>query len=101
METITCRFCWALSWQDVFGRGGSLFKFLKIVPMTHATSTNIITALRHIFSYFGLPEQLVTDNGTQFTSDEFQKYLRQNDIFHTVTAPGTSCVNRLRGSTRF
>ena len=26
METITCRFCWALSWQDVFGRGGCLFQ---------------------------------------------------------------------------
>ena len=39
--------------------------------MTHATSTNTITALRHIFSYFCLPEHLVTDNVTQFTSDEF------------------------------
>ena len=53
--------------------------------MTHATSTNTITALRHIFSYFGLPEHLVTDNGTQFTSDEFQKFLRENDILHTLT----------------
>ena len=45
--------------------------------MTHATSTNTFTALRHIFSYFGLAEHLVTDNGTQFTSDEFLKFLRE------------------------
>ena len=70
-------------------------KFLEIVPMTHATSTNTITALRHIFSYFGLPEHLVTDNGTQFTSDEFQKFLRENDILHTLTAPGHPATNGL------
>ena len=63
--------------------------------MTHATSTNTITALRHIFSYFGLPEHLVTDNGTQFTSDEFQKFLRENDILHTLTAPGHPATNGL------
>ena len=70
-------------------------KFFEIVPMTHATSTNTITALRHIFSYFGLPEHLVTDNGTQFTSDEFQKFLRENDILHTLTAPGHPATNGL------
>ena len=63
--------------------------------MTHATSANTITALRHIFSYFGLPEHLVTDNGTQFTSDEFQKFLRENDILHTLTPPGHPATNGL------
>ena len=48
-----------------------------------------------IFSYFGLPEHLVTDNGTQFTSDEFQKFLRENDILHTLTAPGHPATNGL------
>ena len=70
-------------------------KFFEIVPMTHATSTNTITALRHIFSYFGLPEHLVTDNGTQFTSDEFQKFLKENDIPHTLTVPGHPAANGL------
>ena len=63
--------------------------------MTHATSTNTITALRHIFTYFGLPEHLVTDNRTQFTSDEFQKFLRKNDILHTLTTPGHPATNGL------
>ena len=63
--------------------------------MTHASSTDTITALRHIFSYFGLREHLVTDNGTQFTSDEFQKFLRKNDILHTLTALGHPATNGL------
>ena len=70
-------------------------KFLELVPMSHATSANTIAALRHVFSYFGLPEHLVTDNGSQFTSAEFQKFLRDNDIEHTITAPGHPATNGL------
>ena len=66
--------------------------------MTHATSATTITALRHFFSYFCLPEHLVTDKGTQFTSDEFKKFLRENDILHTLTAPGHPAANRLAES---
>ena len=76
----------------------AISRFLEIVPMTHATSTTTITALRHFFSYFCLPEHLVTDKGTQFTSDEFKKFLRENDILHTLTAPGHPAANRLAES---
>jgi hypothetical protein len=63
--------------------------------MSQANSTNTIVALRHIFSYFGLPEHLVTDNGTQFTSVEFQTFLALNDIHHTKTSPGHPATNGL------
>ena len=70
-------------------------KFIEVVPMGQATTTNTIAALRRVFSYFGLPEHLVTDNGSQFTSAEFQKFLKENDIQHTLTAPGHPATNGL------
>ncbi|CAB4020684.1 Transposon Ty3-G Gag-Pol poly [Paramuricea clavata] len=70
-------------------------KYLDIVPMSNATSTTTITALRHIFSNFGLPEHIVSDNGSQFTSEEFQKFLNDNNIQHTTTAPGHPATNGL------
>ncbi|KAK3734689.1 hypothetical protein QZH41_002109 [Actinostola sp. cb2023] len=70
-------------------------KFVDIIPMTQATSANTIAALRHTFSYFGLPEHVVTDNGSQFTSAEFQKFLTDNCIQHTTTAPGHPATNGL------
>ena len=63
--------------------------------MTHATSSTTIAALLHTFSYFGLPEHLNTDNGSQFTSAEFQKFLRDNGIQHTTTAPDHPATNGL------
>ncbi|CAB4007683.1 Retrovirus-related Pol poly from transposon [Paramuricea clavata] len=70
-------------------------KYLEIVPMSNATSTTTITALRHIFSNFGLLEHIVSDNGSQFTSEEFQKFLNDNNIQHTTTAPGHPATNGL------
>ena len=70
-------------------------KFVEVVPMGQATTTNPIAALTRVFSYFGLPEHLVTDNGSQFTSAEFQKFLKENDIEHTLTAPGHPATNGL------
>jgi transposase InsO family protein len=63
--------------------------------MSNATSTTAITALRHIFSNFGLPEHIVSDNGSQFTSEEFQEFLNDNNIQHTTTAPGHPATNGL------
>ena len=35
----------------------------------------------------GLPEQLVSDNGPQFTSEEFTKFMRSNGIKHIRCSP--------------
>ena len=70
-------------------------KFVEVVPMAQATTSNTIAALRRVFSYFGLPEHLVTDNGSQFTSADFQKFQKENDIEHTLTAPGHPATNGL------
>ena len=44
-------------------------KWLDVLPVSTATSTNTIDKLRQVFSTHGLPEKIVTDNGPQFTSE--------------------------------
>ena len=61
-------------------------KWLEVVPVSAATSTATIKKLRAIFVTHGLPERIVTDNGTVFTSEEFENFLHQNGIAHTRTA---------------
>ena len=47
-------------------------KWLEVKLLTAATSTVTIEHLRGIFATHGLHEVLVTDNGTPFTSSEFE-----------------------------
>ena len=44
------------------------------------TGASAVTVLRHIFVVYGLPEQIVSDNGPQFTSEEFTKFLLANGV---------------------
>lgn len=57
-------------------------KWPEVVPMTTTSTTRIIEELRKLFATHGLPEQLVSDNGPQFTADEFRAFMRSNGIKH-------------------
>ena len=46
-------------------------KWLEVVPVPTANSANTIMVLRNVFARYGIPEVVVSDNGTTFTSSEF------------------------------
>ncbi|XP_041961667.1 uncharacterized protein K02A2.6-like [Alosa sapidissima] len=62
-------------------------KWLDIYPVKTSTSQVTIEKLRQSFSVFGLPKMLVSDNGTCFTSAEFEFFIKQNGIKHVRSAP--------------
>ena len=62
-------------------------KWPEIIQMQTTTSSATIHELRRLFSSYGLPEQLVSDNGPQFVSDEFQVFLKSNRVKHIRSAP--------------
>ena len=59
----------------------------EVVPLSHATSTSTISTLRRIFSVHGVPEVIVSDNGTQFTSSLFKDFCRALNIQHIHSPP--------------
>ncbi|CAM5149575.1 unnamed protein product [Natator depressus] len=40
-----------------------------------------------LFSCFSLPEQIVSDNGPKFMSQEFQNFMKANGIHHITSSP--------------
>ena len=55
--------------------------------MSQTSTSKTITILRYIFSIFGLPQQLVTDNGLQFIAEEFRQFCRENGVKHIRSVP--------------
>ena len=56
--------------------------------MSSSTSTSETTkVLLSLFARHGLPDKLVSDNGPQFTSDEFKEFMTNCGIIHIKTAP--------------
>jgi len=62
-------------------------KWIEVVVMRSTTSEATIDALRSIFSRFGLPEEVVSDNGPQLASEEFAVFMSKNGIKHTLVPP--------------
>ena len=62
-------------------------KWPEVIPMETITTTKTVQALRAMFAHWGLPEQIVSDNGPQFTSEEFKQFCGLNGIRHVLVAP--------------
>ncbi|KAL1447396.1 hypothetical protein WDU94_003624 [Cyamophila willieti] len=62
-------------------------KWTELFVTKTTTSTWVISKLKQLFTCFGLPVTLVSDNGAQFTSKEFEDFLKEVGISHLTTAP--------------
>ena len=63
------------------------WKWLEAFPMSTSTPSATIEKLRIAFSTHGLPEMVVTDNGSNFVSGEFEDFLKRYGVRHIRTAP--------------
>ena len=55
--------------------------------MNSTTSAKTITVLREMFARYGIPRTVVSDNGPQFVSEEFQQFMGLNSVKHIRTRP--------------
>ena len=70
-------------------------KWLEVHRMKSITLTATIEKLREMFATHGLPATLVSDNGSNFTSSEFQEFMKKNGIKHIKVAPYHPASNGL------
>lgn len=74
------RFTCLLVVTDVFS------KFIMVQPFRQATGSSLVEFLEQaIFLLFGVPEIVLTDNGSQFTSKVFASLLKQYGVKHWLT----------------
>jgi transposase InsO family protein len=62
-------------------------KWPEIVEMPSTTASRTVDVLHQIFAHYGIPEQIVSDNGPQFVSEEFSKFMKENAIKHVRILP--------------
>ena len=70
-------------------------KWIEVIPMNSTTTTATVERLRVLFVQFGISEVLVSDNGTNFVSKEFEELTRDNGIktcYNCTSTPGLQWV---------
>ena len=61
------------------------------LPSTRASA--VILKMKAHFARYGCPDRVVSDNGPQFTADEFAKFAKSWDFDHRTSSPGNSKAN--------
>ena len=62
---------------------------------TPPSSTTVLNHLEHWFNLFGVPEAIVSDNGPQYSSDEYDEYAKERNIRLIHSSPYHSSGNGL------
>ena len=61
-----------------------LFSHFPVVRQLHGESTKLVLdALKDIFSNFGIPEVIISDNGSCYKNQEFNSFCAKFEINHT------------------
>lgn len=79
-ETAVWDCCYVLTLIDYHS------KWPEVAFTASITTQSVITFLSSVFSRYGNPRTIVYDNGTQFTSADFSKFLKERDIRHIRTS---------------
>ena len=64
-----------------------LSTYIEVEYMSSTTSQQTIKTLKKTFSRWGIPKELVSDNGPQLVSQEFEDFLRSWGIKHNPSDP--------------
>ena len=86
LGNVACWLCRPLSRNYVYHNHGCT---------QSTTSAKTIAILQSVFARNGLPEILVSVNGPQFTSEEFDQFTKTNGIKHLTSTPYHPATNEL------
>ena len=63
-------------------------RYVEVINLQKSTqSTDIVRALKAIFARHGIPEELRSDNGPQFSSAEFTQFSKEWGFKHNTSSP--------------
>ena len=61
--------------------------FIEVENLNKATTGTVSKALKTLFSRYGVPDVLISDNGPQFASEEFASFARAWGFDHVTSSP--------------
>lgn len=62
-------------------------KFFEIAKLNEIGSSEVIMHMKSIFARHGIPREIITDNGPQYSSAKFKEFTRAWDIKHVTSSP--------------
>ena len=68
-------------------------RYIEILKLTTTTTADVIRQLKSIIARHGIPEELVSDNGPQYTAEEFACFAKKYGFQHQTSSPKFTQAN--------
>ena len=94
MDQDTYRLRWPIYGENLFIIDAHS-KWIDAVCTNSPSASAAIEHLRTVFSQFGIPETIVSDNAACFIGEEFQAFMTSKGIKHITSAPHHPASNGL------
>ena len=62
-------------------------RYPEVLQLKSTTSTAVIAALKSVFARHGIPEVVRSDNGPQYSSQEFSRFAEAYEFSHVTSSP--------------
>ncbi|UYV75139.1 hypothetical protein LAZ67_12002608 [Cordylochernes scorpioides] len=64
----------------------NLTRFVRLSPVRNTSTQNVLKVMKSFVNDFGLPDKIISDRGSCFTSKQFEEFCRGNGIHHTLNS---------------
>ena len=93
--TPTPDYAWQKVGSDIFDWQGENYlllvdyysRWIEVSHLSSITSALVIRSFKAIFAKFGIPEVVFSDNGTQYSSNEFARFSEYWGFMHDTSSP--------------
>ncbi|UYV66796.1 hypothetical protein LAZ67_4002874, partial [Cordylochernes scorpioides] len=64
----------------------NLTRFVRLNPLRNTSTQNVLKVMKSFVNDFELPDKMISDRGSCFTSRQFEEFCRGNGIHHTLNS---------------
>lgn len=68
-------------------------KYVRLFAVKSTNANEVIASLESLFDNFGIPERIISDRGTAFSSNRFAELVAEKQIKHIMTAVASPWAN--------
>ncbi|XP_048252566.1 uncharacterized protein K02A2.6-like [Haliotis rufescens] len=74
-------------------------RYFEVCKLPSTKSTTVINALKDVFARHGIPDKVISDNGPQYSSQDFAQFAEKWDFVHETSSPRYAQSNGLAEKT--
>jgi len=62
-------------------------RYIEVIKLSSTPTNSVVAAMKPIFARYGIPDIVISDNGPQYSSQEFKEFAKAYNFEHITSSP--------------